>query len=185
MDKELAKSLTSLIDETISEIEDLKKSRFSAAEVKVGDDKSIDGRSASGDIAKDEDKDKDKDKDKDDDKDDDKDADKDDVEKGVLDEAEKEKIKKEEAAKAEIAKEEAAKAEIAKEEAAKAEPAEGYDIKKSLDEQESLMKSYIDQKIAPLEGQLKSILEAVTAMGDAPVDSKGVTANMVPLQKSN
>ena len=57
MDEKLVKSLTSLIDETIAEIEDLKKSRFSAAEVKLGGpgEDGIAGKPASGSIGKEED----------------------------------------------------------------------------------------------------------------------------------
>jgi len=55
MDQEMVKSLTNLIDETISEIEDLKKSRYSAAEAKIGDDDSgMAGKDKDGSIEKEE-----------------------------------------------------------------------------------------------------------------------------------
>ena len=55
MDQEMAKSLVNLIDETISEIEDLKKSRYSAAEAKIGDnDSGMAGKDKDGSIEKEE-----------------------------------------------------------------------------------------------------------------------------------
>ena len=38
--EEMVKSLTSLIDETLEEIEEIKKSKFAASEISLGDDKS-------------------------------------------------------------------------------------------------------------------------------------------------
>src|ERR1019366_9100506 len=65
MKDELRKSLTDLIDETLLELEELKKSRFSASEIEVkGPGEGIAGKPSNGDLhAKAEDK---KDKDEDD-----------------------------------------------------------------------------------------------------------------------
>ena len=47
------------------------------------------------------------------------------------------------------------------------------------------MKSYVDDKIAPLEAKMTSILEAVTKLADAPVPAKGVSyKGVAPLMKS-
>src|SRR5579884_180423 len=61
MKEELRKSLTDLIDETLLELEELKKSRFSAAEIEVkGPGDGIAGKPSNGDLhAKKEDKDED------------------------------------------------------------------------------------------------------------------------------
>jgi hypothetical protein len=95
MNEELKKALETLIEETMGEIEDLRKSRFAASEVKVeGPGTGIDGKPSDGSLGKDEDGD-DEDDDKDDkkaekaedamkadhDKDDDKDEDDDKAEK--------------------------------------------------------------------------------------------------------
>lgn len=56
MNDELTKSLTQLIDETLQELEELKKSRFEAQEIKLHDkDDGIHGHEADGAIKKDED----------------------------------------------------------------------------------------------------------------------------------
>ena len=79
--EELTKSLVSLIDETLEELEELRKSKFSAAEIKIEGpgDKELAGKPANGELDA---------KKAEDDKEDE-DDNKDDVEKGVLDEAEK------------------------------------------------------------------------------------------------
>src|SRR5208283_46619 len=66
MKEELKKSLTDLIDETLLELEELKKSRFSASEIDLkGPGEGIAGKPSNGDLhAKAEDK-KDKDEDED------------------------------------------------------------------------------------------------------------------------
>src|ERR1035437_80967 len=67
MNEELKKSLTDLIDETLLELEELKKSRFSASEIEIkGPGEGIAGKPSNGDLhAKAEDKDEDEDEDKD------------------------------------------------------------------------------------------------------------------------
>lgn len=237
MDQEMAKSLVNLIDETISEIEDLKKSRYSAAEAKIGDDDSgMAGAKKDGSMGKaDDDKDDDKDKDKKDDeaaKAEGKNSEADPGTRGVTDpdmcddpgksnlhaEAAKaeddsdddddDKKKKDDMDKAEGKNSEAdpgkhgdgkvrdkgadaGKSNLESEakksdDAAKAEqPAEGYDIKKSLEEQESLFKGYVDEKVGSLEKKLEAILDVVKEMGDEPAERKGVPAGkFVPLKKS-
>ena len=69
--EEMVKSLTSLIDETLEEIEEIKKSKFAAAEVSLGDSESgMDRKSKNGDLeAKKADDDEDEDKEKKEDKD--------------------------------------------------------------------------------------------------------------------
>ena len=196
MDEKLIKSLTSLIDETISEIEDLKKSRFAASEVKIeGPGDGLAGQPSNGSIGKEE-----KDKDDDDDDDDDDEAKKEEVEKGVLDEAEKadmekgineEAAKSEEAAKEETEKEETEKEEAAKEEAEKEEAEkackksedEAEDLKKSLDERDELLKSQFNDAISGLEKKIAGLMEVVEKMADQPVAKKGIDG-IVPLKKS-
>lgn len=188
MNSELVKSLNVLIDETLEELEELKKSRFSASEVKLdgpGSD-GIAGKPANGSLGKEED-----DKKKDDDKKD-----------------------KEEAKKAEGTNEQAAKAEGTNEQAAKADDEDDDDdsddkdddkkpfgkkedkddeddmymeqkMKKSQDEMTSLMKSFVDERIKPLEDKLSTIVDLVNKIADQPVAPKGFTARaVVPLSKS-
>jgi len=198
--EELKKSLTELIDETISEIEDLKKSdRFSASEIKIeGPGDGIDGKPANGELdakkADDEKKDEDEDEKKKEKSCDEKDdAEKSDVEKGVNDEAEKSDAEKSEAEKSEAEKSEIEKGvneqadpnagnhqPVAKSE----EPSEDEELAKTLDAHEELLKSYVDEKIAPIESKLASILNAVQELAETPVERAGVPAGVKPLQKS-
>jgi len=185
MNEELVKSLTDLIEETISEIEDLKKSRFSASEVKIagpGED-GIKGHKADGKLDKEEDKDDDDD---DDDKDDKDDKDMDKAEDKEGDPADSEKTKQD--LKDLVGKKEDKedKDDKKKDDMDKAEqPKEGYDIKKSLEDQETLMKSYIDNKVAPLETKLNSLLDLVGKIAEQPVPAKGASAkNFAILSKS-
>jgi hypothetical protein len=60
------------------------------------------------------------------------------------------------------------------------------DMHKSAEEANTLMKSYVDEKVAGLEGKLATILETVTKLADAPVPAKGVSyKGVAPLMKSN
>jgi hypothetical protein len=68
MDEKLTKSITDLIDETLQELDELKKSRFAAAEIKLeGPGDGIAGKPSDGDLhakkAEDEKDEKDEDKD--------------------------------------------------------------------------------------------------------------------------
>jgi hypothetical protein len=199
MNEELVKALTSLIDETIVEIEDLKKSKFSAAEVKIkgpGED-GLKGHPADGKLGKEEDK---KDDDK---KDDDKDK-KDDMDKGENNSAdpnaghhkvaknddEDEDDKKEK----KDDKDDDKKDMMDKGENNSADPNAGHHkvakadeyVKKSLDEHNALMKSYIDGRIESLESKLGSILDLVKKVADQPVAPKGASAkNFAILSKSS
>ena len=57
-------------------------------------------------------------------------------------------------------------------------------MKKSLEESESLMKSYVDYKFETLEERLSKMAEMMEAMADAPVGRRGVPAGVQPLSKS-
>lgn len=229
MNEELVKSLTSLIDETIAEIEDLKKSRFAASEIKLagpGED-GIKGHSADGKLDKEEDEKKD-DKDEDDEKKDKKDMDKSEEDKKDEKKDDK-KDKKDDKKSDEVDKAEGhnrqadpdggnhkAVVEGAKHGAgpsqspagsahhgnganreadpnggnhkgAGMEKGDGYPVAlKSNEESNTLMKSYIDSKVAPLESKLAGILDLVKKIADQPVAAKAANAkNFAVLQKSD
>lgn len=221
--EELTKNIVSVIDETIQEIEELRKSKFDAQEVKMhGEDgKMKEGYDANGSMGKEEDKKKDDDEEKD------KEG-KDEAEKaegkGVNTEADPDKgpykeastVSKEEHGvdKAEgkgvnteadpdkgpykeastVSKEEGDmdKKEDDKEDDDKDKKDDkdmdkmdmGYDLKRSIEEQESLMKSYVDEKIGGLENKIASVLDAVKTLSEQPVARKGVSAEAFrPLEK--
>ena len=199
MNEELVKALTSLIDEAIVEIEDLKKSKFSASEVKIkgpGED-GLKGHPADGKLDKEEDK-------KDDDK---KDDDKDDMDKGENNSADpngghhvakadddkkdkkdedKDKDKKDDKKDMMDKGENNSADPNGGHHVAKGEPKEGYDIKKSLEDHDALMKSYIDGRISTLENKLGGILDLVKKIADQPVSAKGASAkNFAILSKSS
>jgi hypothetical protein len=191
MDNKLTKSLTDLIDETLMELEELKKSKFAAAEIKIeGPGDGIAGKPSDGklDAAKAEDK-------KDDEKEEDKKDDK--AEKGENEEAAK--GENEEAAKAEDKKDDKDDKKDSKEphmEDPKHEEKEKKiakelldmhkgEMKKSLEDTESLMKSYVEERVKPLEDKLSTILDLVNKIADQPVAPKGATArSAAPLFKS-
>jgi hypothetical protein len=215
MNEEMMKSLASLIDESLAEIEELKKSdRFSASEVKMGDSEGLAGKDKNGSLGKEEEKDEEKD---DEEKDDDKDDKKDEAEKAE-DDMDKGEGKNSEAdpnaGDHKVAKEEtgmpegtAAKAEDCDDmdkgegKNSEADPNAGHhkmakseeestglgeeDLKKAREESETLMKSYIDEKVGGLESKLEAIAKAVQDLADAPMPSKGSTyKNVQPLEKS-
>ena len=176
---ELAKSLVSLIDETLEEIEELKKSRFSAAEIKIEGpgEKELAGKPANGELdakkaeKKDEDEEEDEEKkpfEKAEDEEEDED-DKEEVKKGVLDEAEEKEVKRNKVEKKEDEEEE-----------------EEEEVKKSTeDNSEELIKSYVDARITPLEDKLSTIIDMVNKIADQPVERKSIAAgNIVALKKS-
>ena len=247
MKEELRKSLTDLIDETLLELEELKKSRFSASEIEVkGPGEGIAGKPSNGDLhAKKEDKDEDED-------------DKDEAEKAegqnrqsdpdgghhkpvagegmkntmgrhsespgssVLhgngknsesdpgntqhesesvskkddeDEDEKKKDKDAKGGEKHEAEEKKAigklanlagmkKGESPEQVNANVQKLVMHGLKKSQEETESLMKSYVDEKVKPLEDKLSSILDLVNKIADQPVPPKGLTGRAVPLMKS-
>lgn len=180
MKEELRKSLTDLIDETLMELEELKKSRYSAVETDLkGPGEGIAGKPSNGDLNA---------KKAEDDKKDDEDED-----------------KKEEAAKAEGSNREADpnggnhkmdKAEDKKsdEEPHKDDPEHEkkekemakklLDMHKAQEEFPTLMKSFVEERVKPLEDKLSTILDLVNKIAETPVQPKGVTARTVPLLKS-
>lgn len=160
MDQEMAKSLVNLIDETISEIEDLKKSRYSAAETRIGDsDSGVSNMDKDGNMEKEEAE-----------KAEGKNSESDPGVPGTVDDAGAD----------------APKSNLEQEARKMEQPAEGYHIKKSLDKQESLFKSYVDEKYDALEKRLAAILDVVKEIGDEPAAPKGVqTGGFVALQKNN
>lgn len=234
MNDELVKNLEALIDETISEIEDLKKSRMSAAEVDMGKMESgMAGHPSNGSMDK-ADKDREKEegrqpqeegdieeehtkkaegknseadpgtrgvtppseasvpgksnlhqeaKKAEDDDDDDDDDDKD----KKMGKAEGKNSEADPGTRGVTAPAEASvpgKSNLHQEAAKAEQPAEGYEIKKSLEESETLMKSYIDEKVGGLESKLEGIADLVKQLADQPVERKSVSAGTVPLQKS-
>jgi hypothetical protein len=188
MDAKLTKSLTDLIDETLQELDELRKSRFSASEIKIeGPGDGIAGKPSDGDLhAK-------KAEDKDEDESEDKDKKEDEAKKG-----ENEAVKAEETCKAEDKKEDKDEDEDDKEphkDDPKHEEKEKKiakdlldmhkgEMKKSLESSESLMKSYVEERVKPLEDKLTTILDLVNKIADQPVAPKGSTARTTPLLKS-
>lgn len=193
MNEELTKSLTDLIDETLMELEELKKSRFSPAEIKIeGPGDGIAGKPSDGklDAAKAED-DKDED-DKDEDKAEKAEKDEDPADapevgrklKELTEKAEKEdkEDEDEDEDKKEPHKEDPKHE--AKEKAKIKELADMHGMKKSEEELSSLMKSYVDERVKPLEDKLSSIFDLVHKIAEQPAAPKGATARTVPLMKS-
>lgn len=202
MKEELKKSLTDLIDETLLELEELKKSRFSTAEVDLkgpGSD-GIDGKPANGKL------DAGKAAEKAEDKKDDEDKEDDVAEKGEgvnrpadmgkgegvnrpadMGKAEDKKDDdKKEDKKDEPHKDDPKHEDKEKDMAKKLMDMHKGEMKKSLDEADTLMKSYVDQKVGALESKLAEVLTAVNKLADAPVPAKGVgyKGDAAPLMKS-
>jgi hypothetical protein len=179
MNSELAKSLNALIDETLSELEELKKSRFSASEVKLegpGSD-GIAGKPASGSMEKEEQEEKEQE-----DEEEEEEAKKAESEEDEEDEEEEEEAKKAESEEDEEDEEEEHEAKESK----KHEKMEHKMMKKSRDEMTSLMKSFVDERIAPLEDKLSTIVELVNKLANQPVAPRGYTSRGVaPLMKSS
>jgi len=159
------KTLAELIEETIGEIDELRKSRFSAAEINLGGpgEDGIAGKPANGELEANK-SEGEVEKAEDDDEDEDKKAEKakaDAVEKKEHDNKDKDKDKDEDEDKDDMK----------------------Y-MKKSLDDTEELMKSYVDAKICSLEDKLTGIADMVAKIADQPVERAGVPAGVVPLAKS-
>lgn len=185
MSDTLKKSLTELIDETLYELDELRKSRFAASEVKIeGPGEGIAGKPSDGDLhAK---------KAEDDKKEDDKDEKKDDeAKKGENEKAAK--GENEEAAKADDEKKDDKKDEKKddkksdeksddKKDDKKDDAKEAFAaMKKSFEESDTLMKSYVEERVKPLEDKLTTILDLVNKIADQPVAPKGATAR-TPVQ---
>lgn len=190
MDNKLQKSLTDLIDETLMELDELRKSRFAASEIKIeGPGDGIAGKPSDGklDAAKAEDEKDEKDKDKKDmekaeDKKDDKKSDEDKAE--DMDKKEDKDDKDDKDEDKEPHKDDPKHEEKEKKIAKDLLDMHKGELKKSLESSESLMKSYVEERVKPLEDKLSTILDLVNKIADAPVAPKGATARVAPLLKS-
>lgn len=194
MDAKLTKSLTDLIDETLQEIDELRKSRFAASEIKIeGPGDGIAGKPSDGDLHA-------KKEDADDEEEDDKDMDKGENEEAAKGENETAKAEDDEDADEDMDKKEdkedkkddkkdkdakGGDEHEAKERKAIGELANLAGMKKSMEESESLMKSYVEERVKPLEDKLSTILDLVNKIAETPVAPKGATARATtPLFKS-
>jgi len=192
-DEEMVKSLTSLIDETLEEIEEIKKSKFAASEVSLGDSESgMAGKSKNGELdakkADDDDEDEDEEKKKKDmDKGENEKADEDhgkfaqapSVAKGENEKADEDHGKFAQAPS--VSKKEDEDEEDEDEDKKKEDKKE---MKKSLKDSETLMKSYVDEKFSSFQETLSKMQEAIEALADKPVERKGVPAGVTALHKS-
>lgn len=180
--QELVKNLANLIDETLVELEDLKKSRMSASEIKIeGPGDGIDGKPSNGELdAGKSDDEKKKKKEEPVKKSDDKDED---------DKEEDEKKKEKEPVKKSEDKDEDDEEEEKKKKSKKDDKDEDKDdkkfmpFKKSLEDHETLLKSF-DSRFSSLEKSVLSLSEAIKNLADAPMPSRGVPAGIAPLKKS-
>lgn len=190
---DLQKSLVALIDETLNELEELKKSKFAADEIKIEGpgEKDLAGKPVNGKLdaekadkeekeEKEEDEKEEKKVEKKEEKEEDKEEEKEEkkeMEKGVLDEAEEKKVvKKEEKEEKEEKKEDKKEEKEEKKE---------FPFKKSLEDQEALLKSYVDSKISGFESKLTQLTDMVAKLADQPVERKGIAAGQfAPLKKS-
>jgi len=193
IDEEMVKTLTSLIDETLEEMEEIKKSKFAASEVSLGDSESgMGSKPKNGELdAKKADDDEDEDKKKKEDKD--------------MDKGENEKADEDAGKFAQAPTVSKGENEKADEDAGKFAQAPTVskkddedddddkkdkdmdykkDMKKSLDQSEDLMKSYVDEKFSTLSESLSKMQEAIEALADQPVERKGIPAGVTALQKS-
>lgn len=171
--KDLVKSLTSLIDDTLQEIEEIKKSKFAASEIKIeGPGDGIGGKPVNGDLhAKKEDKEEDKDESKE-------------HEESESEEEEKSE-KSEEACKAEDDDSDEDDSDEDEDDKKKKKKFDFKDLKKSQTQTEELMKSYVDSKFSAFEERFEKMTATLEAFANAPVSRKGVPAGIQPLAKSN
>jgi hypothetical protein len=177
MNEALVKSLSDLIDETLAEIEGLKKSRMEAEEMTIGDSKA-NGSLSGSEVEKADDEEGEEDEDSEEDEDEDE------MEKGVNDEAEMKKAD-EECAKAEKAWKDAMKKRdsMAKKDEEKEDK---EDEKEKEKESEEKMEKSIKARVAPLEAKMDEMMKAIAAIAKSPVPSRGVSFKDVqPLAKSN
>jgi hypothetical protein len=195
--EEMVKSLTSLIDETLEEIEEIKKSKFAASEISLGDSEAgMAGKSKNGEL----DAKKKEDEDKDEDKEDKEDMAKmeDDVDKGENEKADSDQGKFAQAPSVSKGENEKAdpdhgkfaqapsvsKKEDKDEDEDKDKDVDYKDMKKSLDESETMIKSYVDGRMSSIEDKLSKMAAAIEAFADAPAERKSVPAGVAPLHKS-
>jgi hypothetical protein len=207
MDTKLTKSLTDLIDETLQELDELRKSRFAAAEISVeGPGEGIAGKPSDGELdakkADKEDEDEDMEMDKAEDEEE-SEEESEEVEKAepkkklppvykpdtTSDPADSPKTKKDIKDLTKKEDDEDEDHPHKKETKDKAEDLEEgakaiKELHKSLEETESLMKSYVEERVKPLEDKLSTILDLVNQIAEQPVAAKGVTARTTPLLKS-
>ena len=182
--EEMVKSLRALVDETLEEMEEIKKSKFAASEIKLGEDEGLAGKGKNGslDAKKKEDEE-------------DEDEDKEDMDKGENEKADQDAGKFEQAPTVSKGENEKADQDAGKFEQAptvsKKDKDEDEDedekeegMKKSLEESETLMKSYVDEKMGSLEEKLSKMAAAIEALADAPVSRKGVPSGITALAKS-
>ena len=168
--KELVKSLTSLIDDTLQEIEEIKKSKFAASEIKIeGPGDGLAGKPVNGDLHA-------KKKEEEDEEDEDDSDDSDDVEKA------------EEACKAEDddsdEDQDEDQDEDEDEDDKKKKKFDFKDLKKSMASSEELMKSYVDSKFSTFEEKFEKMTAALESIANAPVARRGVPAGVQALAKS-
>jgi cobalamin biosynthesis protein CobT len=163
--KELVKSLTSLIDDTLQEIEEIKKSKFAASEIKIeGPGDGLAGKPVNGDLhAKKEEKDEDEEED----------------EKEEVEKAEDEACKAEDEE-----KEEEDEEKEEEDEDDKKKKFDFKDLKKSMASSEELMKSYVDSKFSVFEDRLEKMTAALESIANAPVARRSIPAGVQPLAKS-
>ena len=175
-DKELVKSLASLIDETLDEIEEIKKSKYAASEIKIeGPGDGIAGKPTNGSLdAKKADDEKEKEEE------DEEKKKKKEMDKADCDDMDKAEESEEEESEEEESEEEESEEEESEDEESK----EDKKMKKSLEESETLIKSYVDYKFKALEERLSKMAEMIETMADAPVSRKGIPAGVKVLSKS-
>jgi hypothetical protein len=187
----LQKSLTELIDETLAEIEALKKSeRYSAHEIDLADDKANGSMDAKAIAKADEDEEK-KEEEKEESDEAKKSDDEDEDDEEDEDEDEEAEMKKaEEACAKALKKYEMAKAEVEHKKKMLAMKKGEWDKKEDdkkeddKDEEKDLKKS-IDARVAPIESKLSEVLSAVKKLSDTPVPARGASYRDVkPLAKS-
>ena len=176
MNEALVKSLSDLIDETLAEIEGLKKSRMEAEEMTIGDSKANGSLSGSS-VEKADDEEEGEDEDSEEDEDEDE------MEKGVNDEAEMKKAD-EEVAKAEKSWKDAMKKRDAM--AKKDKDEEKEDEEEKEKESEEKMEKTIKARVAPIEAKMDEMMKAIAAIAKSPVPSRGISFKDVqPLAKSS
>ena len=193
--EEMIKSLTSLIDETLEEIEEIKKSKFAAQEISLGDgDSGVSGKSKNGEMeAK---KKEDDDEDEDCEKGENEKADEDhgsfkvaeSVGKGENEKADEDhgsfKVAESVGKGEDCEKAEDEEDEEDEEDDKKKMKKMDYKMKKSIEESEELVKSYIDDRFEEMQDQLSKMVAVIESIADQPVERRGVPAGVAPLAKS-
>jgi flagellar biosynthesis GTPase FlhF len=190
--QELVKSLTSLIDETLEEIEVIKKSKFAASEITIegpGDTK-IGDKPTNGSL----------DAKKKEEKEDEDEEDKDEAKKGENEKADPDHGKFAQAPSVSKGENEKADPDHGKfaqsstvskkededkdEDEDKKKKEDMKEMKKSISASQDLMKSYVDEKFSTLEERLSKMTSAIESLANAPVGRRGVPAGVQALAKS-